>query len=66
MSGDSRLLRGSKEIAEAVGLSQKQINYYILEMDLPCFKITLSKKWLVFEDGLIEWARVQRDRYQKR
>ena len=53
--------RGAKEIGGAVGISWKEIGFYVRELGLPAFKICNRGSWLALEDDLARWLRNQRD-----
>ena len=51
--------RGAREICGAVGISWKDISYYVAKESLPAFKI--GGGWVALPSDLLEWVENQRN-----
>jgi hypothetical protein len=56
--------RGAKEICGAIGVSWKDISFFVLEHGLPAFKI--GGGWVALPSDLQQWVEAQRDKSLKK
>ena len=57
------VLRGAKEIGQALGKGRNEVVRLIREEDLPAWKETPSSPWQALPEDLQRWVRERADRY---
>ena len=57
------VLRGAKEIGQALGKGRNEVVRLIREEDLPAWKETPSSPWQALPEDLHRWVRERADRY---